>query len=122
MPTVAEINELALDGVAAGIPDAVHSAILAYDTQGAYNAATGAYAETTTTANGRLVVATGAPVGDIFPAYTVGPHDELLWLEGFTTIPEEDWRVTANSITWEIKAVQDVLAAGSAFYVVGVRT
>jgi hypothetical protein len=117
MFTVGEINAMAVDAVQAAIPDAVHSASLSEDTQGAYDNATGAYAITTVTAAGRAIVETAKPIADIFPAYVVGPSDELVWLEGFTAA-RENMRLTFGGWVRHVTQSQDVLGAGSAFYVV----
>lgn len=118
MPTVAEIAALALNAVDAAIPDATHSASLSFETQGAYNAVTGAYATTITTyTGGRAVVDTVKPVADIFPDYVVGPSDSLIFLEGFVNVPQENWTLTFNGNDWAIKRVQDILDAGTIFFV-----
>jgi hypothetical protein len=117
MLTVGEINKMALDAVQSVITDAVHFASLSEDTQGAYDVVTGEYAVTTVTAVGRAVVDTVKPVGDIFPAYVVGPADELVWLEGFIAA-RENMRLTFGGGVRHVTQVQDVLGAGSAFYVV----
>lgn len=117
MMTVAEIAEMAFDAVAESITDAIHAASLSEDTQGAYNAVTGAYAVTTTTATGRAVVDTVKPMADIFPEYVAGPSDELILLEGFTAA-RENMRLTFGGWVRHVTAAQDVLNAGSLFYVV----
>ena len=120
--TVAQIADLAMTAVQAQITDAIHSATLSYDVQGAYDFDTGEYATTTTTlTGGRIVVDTEKPATDIFPDYEIGPGDELIFCEGFTAC-EETWALTANSRTWIIRQVQDIVAAGSIFYVIGRRS
>lgn len=117
--TVAQIANLALDAVGGAITDAVHSASLAYDTQGIYDPATGTYAETTTTlTGGRAVLDTTTPPGDLFPDYTIGPGDQLVMLEGFTETPREGWRLTFAGTTYHVRTVQDIAAAGTLFYVI----
>ena len=117
MVTVAQIAAKAFNAVAAKITDAIQSASLAYDTQGAYNVDTGEYALTTTTETGRAVVDTVKPMTDIFPDYIAGPGDELILLEGFTSC-DENYRLTMTGETWHIQRVQDIVAAGSLFFVV----
>jgi hypothetical protein len=124
MPTVAEIAALALGAVDSAIPDAVHQATLSWSVnplpdhpQMAYNPATGTYTKTSASATGRLVVVTEKAPADIFPDYVAGPGDELLMLEGFTAC-KEGWTLTGAGKTWHIRQVQDILAAGSLFYVV----
>ncbi len=117
MFSVADIAKLAMDAVSGEISDAIHPASLSEDAQGAYNAATGAYAITTTTAAGRAVVASEKPVTDIFPAYIVGPADELILLEGFTAC-RENMRLTFAGWVRTVTQVQDIVNAGTLFYVV----
>lgn len=122
MVTVAVIAAQALDAVSAAITDAVHDAALSYEVQGAYDFDAGEYATTTTTlTGGRAVVDTETPAADIFADYTIGPKDELIFLEGFTDCAET-WKLTANSREWVVMAVQDIVAAGSIFYVIGRRS
>ncbi|QDP65866.1 MAG: hypothetical protein Unbinned7865contig1001_65 [Prokaryotic dsDNA virus sp.] len=118
--TVAQIAAKAYTAVAAKITDAIHNASLTYDTQGAYDFDTGEYALTPVTATGRAVVDTVKPVADIFPDYIAGPGDELILLEGFTSC-KENYRLTISGDTWHIGRVQDIVAAGSLFYVVARR-
>jgi hypothetical protein len=115
--TVGSINKLALDAVQAVIVDAVHAASMSEDTQGAYDVVTGQYAVTTVTAVGRAVVDTVKPVADIFPDYVAGPADELVWLEGFIAA-RENMRLAFGGWVRHVTQVQDVLGAGSAFYVI----
>jgi len=115
--TVAQIAKRAFDRVAARIPDAIHAATLTREVQGAYDAVAGAYSTTTATQSGRIVVDTVKPIADIFPAYVVGPSDELILLEGFTSAVENDELQFAGR-TKTVKKVQDIVAAGSLFYVV----
>lgn len=117
MATVAEIAAKAFTAVAAKITDAIHSASLAYDVQGVYDFDAGEYGITTETETGRAVVDTVKPMTDIFPDYVAGPGDELILLEGFTGCAE-NYRLTMTGATWHIQRVQDIVAAGSLFFVV----
>lgn len=120
--TVAQIAAQAMDAVSAQITDAIHSATLSYETNGAYDFDTGEYTQTTTTlTGGRVVAETERPPSDIFPDYVVGPGDELLFLDGFTDC-KETWTLTANGRTWVIRQVQDIVGAGSIFYAIGRRS
>lgn len=118
--TVAQIADIAMSAVSAQITDAIHAATLSHDTQGAYDFDTGEYTVTTTTETGRAVVDTEKPASDIFPDYVVGPGDELILLEGFTACAENH-RLTMTGATWHIQRVQDIVAAGTLFYVVARR-
>lgn len=115
--TVAQIAARAFTAVAARITDAIHDASLSDDAQGAYDTATGVYAITTTTAIGRAVVASEKAIPDIFPAYIAGPADELILLEGFTAC-RENMRLTFAGWVRTVTQVQDIVNAGSLFYVV----
>lgn len=114
---VADIAKRAMDAVQAKITDAIHAATLSRDVQGAYDPVVGAYAITTYSATGRVVVDTVTPVADIFPDYVIGPSDQLVMLEGFTTCAEAD-RVTFAGIGHTVRRVQDIVAAGTLFYAV----
>lgn len=118
MPTVAEIAGLALDAVGGAIPGAVHAATLSHFVNGNYDATFGEYDTTLSSATGRMVIETSKPVTDIFPDYVAGPGDELILLEGFTAC-KEGWTLKANGKEWVIRQTQDILAAGSLFYVIG---
>ena len=116
--SVAQIAALAVGGVQGTIPDAVHSATLTRATQGAYSTATASYAiGTPIVQTGRAVVATGTPIADVFPAYVVGPSDQLVFLEGFTSCMENDLLAYAGR-TLIVRQTQDIAAAGSVFYAV----
>lgn len=115
--TVAQIAAKAFGSVARKITDAIHSASVTTTTQGGYNPATGTYAVTTATQTGRAVFANEKPITDVFPAYVVGPSDQLILLEGFTACAENNaLAIGANAMT--IMQVQDIAGAGSLFYVV----
>ena len=116
--TVAQIADKALDAVSAAITDAVPACTLSWVTQGAYNTTTGTYAETPGSDTGRAVIDTVKPVTDIFPDYVAGPGDELIFLEGLTTAPKEGYKVTIGSVVRHIRQVQDIVGAGSLFYVI----
>jgi hypothetical protein len=117
MTTVADIADAAFDAVADDITDAVHAATVTTTAQGAYNAATGAYSETDSEETGRAVFANERPVRDIFPDYQVGPGDQLLLVEGVTSLAEGN-AVTINSVEYVVRAVQDIAGAGALFYAV----
>lgn len=114
---VAEIAALAFDGVAGAITDAIHPATLTRTVQGAYDPATGSYSTTTTAQTGRAVIDTTKPMNDVFPAYVVGPRDQLILLEGMTSAKENDSLAFAGR-TMIVMQVQDIVAAGSLFYIV----
>lgn len=120
MPTVAEIAKRAFDGVARGIPDAIHAATISHEVKGAYDNATDTYASTVTTDAGRCVVDTVKPVSDVFEDYIAGPSDQLVLLEGFGMIPAENWTLEFAGRALTIKRVQDIVAAGTLFYVLAV--
>jgi uncharacterized membrane protein len=114
MTTVAAIADAAFDAVGAAITDAILAVAVTRVTQGAYNVTTGAYAETETTQTGRAVLADERAIADIFPAYTVGPRDQMFILEGLTSLREAD-TFTAGGKTYAVGAVQDIVGAGTLF-------
>jgi hypothetical protein len=116
MTTLAEIASDALDAVAGAITDAVQSATVTVTTRTAFDATNGVYSEATAAVTGRAVLSTERP-SDIFPDYVVGPGDQLWFLEGFTGVTEGD-TLTISGSTYHIKAVQDIMGAGTLFNVI----
>lgn len=115
--TVANIAKTAMDAVSVEITDAIPAATMSWETQGAYDVDAGEYAVTVGSDTGRAVIDAVTPKADIFPDYTVGPGDEMIFLEGLTTAPQEAFKLTIGTQVWVIRQVQDILAAGSIFYV-----
>ena len=118
MVTVAEIAAKAFDAVAAKITDAIQAATLNWETQGAYDYDTGTYTTVAQSDSGRVVEDSTKPVADVFDGYIVGPAEVLVLMEGFTTVPKENWTLTYAGKTRTIMKVQDIVAANSLFYVV----
>ena len=116
--TVTAIADAAFDAVAAAITDAVQTITLTKTALGAYNVATGAYAETDTAYTGRGVLDTVKPMRDVFPNWTVGPKDQLWLLEGLSAAPAEGDKLTVSSVDYRIAKVQDIVGAGTLYYVV----
>ena len=114
---VADIAAKALDKVSAKITDAVHDAVLIQSFQTDYDAATGKYQDTYPRQEGRVVFSGVTPAPDMFPAYTIGPGDELALLEGFTGVGESDL-LTVGLDEYTVMAVQDIAGAGTLFNVV----
>ena len=121
MTTVGQIAATAFDAVAAQITDAIKAATLTYITRGAYDYATGLYAETETTVSGRSIVDRTQPVRDIFPDYVVGPNENLFLLEGFPVVPRENYILTIGGVRNSVKRVQDILGTGALQYVVALE-
>ena len=119
--TVAAIADAAFDAVAAKITGVIKTCTVTSTTQGAYNTSTGTYSTTTSTQTGRALFAgvqdNGKPITDIFPDYVAGPADELILLEGLTAAPEENDTVTIGSTTRTIMKVNNIVGAGTLFYV-----
>lgn len=123
--TVAAIALEAFTAVAEELSDVIQTCTLTKVTQGAYNAATGAYSETTATYTGQALIATGGTVEggvastikDIFPAYVAGPADVVMFLRGLSAAPKENDKITVASVARTIKATGDIIGVGS-FYVV----
>jgi len=101
MATIASIAAKALDKVALKVTDAAHSATI---TDG------------TTTSTGRAVVDKLTPSKE-FSKFSAGESAQLILLEGFDTSPADGWSLTFNSRDYLVIRVQDILAAGSLFYV-----
>lgn len=118
MVTVAQISAKAFDAVAAKITDAIHPASLGWTEKGAYDPSSGTYTTAPKSATGRVVEDSVKPVSDIFEGYIAGPADVLVLMEGFTTVPVENWTITYAGKTLTIMKVQDLVAAGSLFYCV----
>lgn len=117
MTTVAAIAAKAMTAVAAKITDAVQTAVAKRSVQGAYNVTTGAYATAEVEQTGRAVIDGLRPMASVFPAYVAGPGDELILMEGFVGVAEND-TLTINGIARTIRAVQDITGAGTLFYVI----
>lgn len=117
MTTVSAIATAAFNGVASAITDVIKTCTVTKTTQGAYNATTGAYAVTTTAITGRAVAGTQDAIPDLFPAWVVGPKDELFYLEGLSSAPAENDTLTIGAKVRTIKAVGDMVGSGS-FYAV----
>lgn len=116
--TVAQIADEAFDAVAAEITDAIQTATVTRTALGARNVASDSYAETETTDTGRGVIVTERPA-DIFPDLAIGPHDQLILLEGLSTVPKDGDKLTFAHLTAApIVAVQNILGADSLFYVI----
>ena len=113
MTTVAQIADEAFDNVALAITDAIKTATLSSVANGSYNYDTGAYSTTTTTISGRCVIDSQTPASDIFPDYVIGPNEQIMMLEGFSSVPYEGWTLTLGSKTYTVKRVQDIVGAGA---------
>lgn len=114
MVTIAQIADSALAAVALKITDAILTVNLIEPTQGAYSTVTGTYAPGTTNhGTMSMVVQTERPISDVFPDYVIGAGDQLVFLRGSVT-PKEGWSLTGAQ-TYDIRAVQDILANGTIF-------
>ena len=117
--TVAQIAASAFTAVDAQVTGVVQTASMSYETKGAYNPATGTHISfSTDVTGGRVVIDTSAAIANKFPGYVAGPDDLVLLLEGFPTVPQVGWTVTAGGVTRTIKAVGDIAGAGAFFEVV----
>lgn len=113
MTTIAAIAAKALNAVAAKITDAVQSATLVRNIEAGYDTASGVLDGNPATQTGRLVYCNQTAMPGLFPGYTVGPSDQLLLLEGFTSVLKND---VVNGLT--VVEVQDLGGAGTLFYAV----
>jgi len=118
MTTITAIADAAFDAVALAITDAIDDATISYDTNGTYNPSTGVYPVTTTTINGRALFDTEIPGNDIFPDTVIGPQDQLVLLEGFSAVVKEGYKLTVNSVDYEVKRAQAIVGSVSLQYAV----
>ena len=118
MVDLADIAELAFDGVESGIDGVSLVATVTVSTRGAYTVATGIYATTDVVTTGRVIFVSETPIKDIFPDFNAGPTDELAVLEGFTDV-SEGAVLTVGSDVYSISQVLDIARVGTVFYVVG---
>ena len=115
MTTVALIAAKAFTGVAAKITGVIKVCTLTRTTQGAYNTTTGQYATTTATATGRAIFDTSTKIIDALPGYLAGPTEKLVYFEGLSFAPAENDTVTIGGVTHTVKAVGDIVGAGTFF-------
>lgn len=118
MTTLAEIVSTALTAVNTGITDVVLACRLYSTTNGAWNGTTGRY-DTSVSAvgtQGTCVFDTSTPVEDVFPEGVPGPSDYLVFAEGLGIVPKEGMFLRIGAIDYEVKAVTDVMKAGTVFY------
>lgn len=121
MTTVAEIAKEAFDAVAAEFTDVIQTATLTRPaTDRTYNASSGAYEGGTDPINqtGRGLIGTAQALKDTFPAHVAGPTDTLIYLEGFTTEPKENDKVTIAGVERTIANTGDIVGVGTFFAVV----
>lgn len=101
MVTVADIAKAAFDGVGVAITDATHTATLTH--------AGG-------TDTGRVVVDKVKPSSE-FTTFKPSQSAQLILMEGFATAPTDGDTLTFNARNYFVIRVQDIVAAGSLFYV-----
>lgn len=119
MTSVAEVAKEAFDGVGAEFSDVILDAVITRRVQGAYDAASGAYTETSLAISGRAIVSTESSISDYFPDYVIGPGDELIFLEGLSSRPiEADILSIPSHPDRTIRSVGDIVGVGSFFAVV----
>ena len=124
MTSVTAIATEAFDAVAAKFSDGIiQTASLSYEAPlssgEVYDAKGGKFLTTPTTPpSGRAVIGTASAIANKFPAHTIGADDTLIMLEGFTTVPKVGWKVTVGTKVRTIKAVGDIVDAGTFFEVV----
>lgn len=114
--TIAQIAATALNGAQVAIPDAVHVATLARTNLTEYDVDQGTYADTPTTWEGRAVFQGASPSPGPFPGYTIGSNEQVILLEGFSSVKKADM-LTIGARTYTVQAVQDIGGAGSVFLV-----
>jgi hypothetical protein len=118
MTTVTTIADAAFDAVNVAITDVIDDATIAYDTQGAYDASTGTFTVTANSITGRALFDTETPAADIFPDAVIGPREQMVLLEGFSAEIKEGYKLTVNSVDYEVKAAQKIVGSNSLQYAV----
>ena len=116
--SVTAIADAAFDAVTVAITDVIFDATVQYETQGAYDPATGTYTTTTTTLTGRALFDTNTPQRDIFPDEIICSNRQLVLFEGFTETIKETYRLTISGVVYEIKAAQKIVGSVSVQYAV----
>lgn len=117
-PTVASIAKEAFDAVAVDISGVIHTATLTRILSGTYDPATGTPTPGAAQDAGRGLFASVDAARDIFPELIVGPADELIYLEGITTLaPKETDKLVMNNRTLAVLASRDLLGSGGLYAV-----
>ena len=114
---IADIAALALNAVQPVITDAVQPVTLSRTTQGDYDIAAGAYTPIIHTQTGRAVFQDVGPAAKIFAPYVPGPADELILLEGMTSVQENDTLMIAGKVR-TVRMARDIGGASSLFNVI----
>lgn len=109
--TVDAIADAAFDAVALAITDVIYDATIEYETQGVYDPTTGTYTTTTTTLNGRALFDTDTPARDIFPDAVIGSKRQLVLFEGFSEVIKEGYKLTVESVDYDVKASQKIVGS-----------
>ena len=116
--SIAQISKKAFDAVSKKVNGVIFKAVLETDEKGSYNRTTAAYDDATnTTYNCRLLV-DKTPKDGKLGTYIISKKEQVLIVEGLTIVPKENQTLTFNGGTKTITFVDDVLSAGSLFYVV----
>ena len=119
--SVASIVETAFSSAQKSFPDVIKAcSIDRVSESGEYVVETGKFTESTTIIKGRSLVATGSPTKDLFGDYTIGPKEELIYLQGLSEPPIEGDRLTIGTKVRTIKVVGDIVGAGTFFAVMAV--
>lgn len=118
MTSLADIASAAFDGVNSGITDIVFAARIYEWQRGSWNPSKAEYDRSLVAigTQGQCLFDTGTPVEDLFPEAIAGPTDYLIFARGLGVVPKENQFIRIGSVDYSIKAVTDVLKAGSVFY------
>ena len=115
--TIAQIAAKALNAAQGAVSDAVPVATLTRAVNGVYDADYDFYTPLPPlVVTGRAVFQSIGPDNGGFPGYVVGPTDNLILLEGFTSVLVND-TLTIGARTLTVMAVRDLAGAGSLFNV-----
>lgn len=118
--SVAAVAKTAYDEAAKAFPEVIKSATLTRVTNGVYDPATGGYGQTTANHTCRALFDTATPIIDLFPDYTAGPKDNIVYLEGLSIEPVEGDEISVDGLTRIVQAVGNIVQANS-FYAVVAR-
>jgi len=124
MTTVAEIAAEAFTAVAAELQGVIRSVTVSRTTNGAYDPATGTFASSTDSDNGRAFFDTSTRIVDALPGHIAGPGEELLWIEGLDTIEpqENDTIAITGKGDYRVVHVGDIVGAGGLFAATVIRS
>lgn len=117
--TIAAIAAEAFGAVAAELPDVIKSFSLTRRAQGEYDTVAGEHSIATSTDVGRAVFDFSTAqnfMESLFPGYTIGPADKLVYFEGLTTLsPAKGDAALIGGVAHTVQAAVNIMEAGSLY-------